>query len=58
MEFFTGIVRALLASVAGGLVLSGKIDSSQADTLVGAGGILVTMAWSAAAKSKRFPRIK
>lgn len=58
MIYFSSIIRHLLTAAAGGLIASGKLDPEQADTLIGAGGIIASIAWSAAAKSKYFPRIK
>lgn len=58
METILGIVRAVLAAGAGYLAGKGLIDAGSIDQLVGAGIVIFTAIWSAAAKSDKFPKIK
>ena len=58
METILGIVRHGLTFAAGYLVSKGYIDAAATETIVGAIMTLATVAWSAAAKSDKFPKIK
>lgn len=58
METILGIVRAVLAAVAGFLVGKGYVDSETANELIGAGVVIFTAIWSVVAKSDKFPKIK